>query len=300
MIYTLGESLLDIIFDTTGKVTATPGGAMLNVAVSLARRLTKSILISEWGDDMVGAKIDSFLKENTIDTTFVRRYKNIKTSLALAFLDEEAKPSYSFYKHYPKKRRLITNIDFTARDFLLFGSLYSLDPAIRSDILTIVKKAKHHGAFVIYDPNIRHAHHLNNTNIKEAIVQNIALSDMVKGSDDDFTNIFGEGNTAFWINKIKTINKEAIIINTLGAKGSVADVKGVLIEKNSLPMKVVSTVGAGDAFNAGMLFEMNQLENKISDLNITQWNDILNTATLFASEVCGRKENYVQKNKDNY
>lgn len=300
MIYTLGESLLDIIFDTTGKVTATPGGAMLNVAVSLARRATKSILISEWGDDMVGDKIDSFLKDNAIDTTFIRRYKNIKTSLALAFLDEEAKPSYSFYKHYPEKRSLITNMNFTAKDFLLFGSLYSLDPAIRKDILTIVKKAKQSGAFVIYDPNIRHAHHLKNINIKEAIIQNIAISDMVKGSDEDFTNIFGDGDSAFWIDKIKTINKEAIIVNTLGAKGSVADVKGVLIEKSSLPVKVVSTVGAGDAFNAGMLFKMNQLKNSISGLSLNQWNNILYTATLFASEVCGRKENYVQKNKDNY
>ena len=295
MIYTLGESLLDIIFETTGKVTATPGGAMLNVAVSLARRETETMLISEWGDDMIGAKIDSFLKENTIDTTFVRRYKNIKTSLALAFLDEEAKPSYSFYKHYPEKRSLITNIDFTDRDFLLFGSLYSLDPAIRKDILSIVKKAKQQGAFVIYDPNIRHAHHLKNINIKDAIIQNITISDMVKGSDEDFNNIFGEGDTAFWIGKIKTINKDAIIVNTLGAKGSVADIKGVLIEKSSLPVKVVSTVGAGDAFNAGMLFKMNQLKNSISNLNINQWNDILYTATIFASEVCGRKENYVQK-----
>ena len=300
MIYTLGESLLDIIFDTTGKVTATPGGAMLNVAVSLARRATKSILISEWGDDMVGDKIDSFLKDNAIDTTFIRRYKNIKTSLALAFLDEEAKPSYSFYKHYPEKRSLITNMNFTAKDFLLFGSLYSLDPAIRKDILTIVKKAKQSGAFVIYDPNIRHAHHLKNINIKEAIIQNIAISDMVKGSDEDFTNIFGDGDSAFWIDKIKTINKEAIIVNTLGAKGSVADVKGVLIEKSSLPVKVVSTVGAGDAFNAGMLFKMNQLKNSISGLSLNQWNNILYTATLFASEVCGLNENYVKKNKDNY
>ena len=296
MIYTLGESLLDIIFETGGKVTATPGGAMLNVAVSLTRRATKSILISEWGDDMVGAKIDRFLKENAIDTTFVRRYKNIKTSLALAFLNEEAKPSYSFYKNYPEKRSLITDIDFNANDFLLFGSLYSLDPAIRNDILTIVKKAKNNGAFVIYDPNIRHAHHLNNMNIKEAIIQNIELCNMIKGSDEDFTNIFGEGDPAFWTNKIKTINKEAIIINTLGAKGSVADVKGVLIEKSSLPVKVVSTVGAGDAFNAGMLFKMNQLKNSISNLNNNQWNDILNTATLFAAEVCGQNENYVQKN----
>jgi len=37
MNYTLGESLLDVIFNGLDQVVAKPGGSMLNTAVSLAR-----------------------------------------------------------------------------------------------------------------------------------------------------------------------------------------------------------------------------------------------------------------------
>jgi len=100
MIYTLGETLLDIIINHNDAITATPGGAMLNVAVSLARRNSAVALISELGDDNVGAKVKRFLEKEGIDTTLLQFCKTAKTSLALAFLDEHAKPSYSFYKTY--------------------------------------------------------------------------------------------------------------------------------------------------------------------------------------------------------
>ena len=293
MIYTLGETLLDIIFDIIGNVTSTPGGAMLNVAVSLARKEAAVTLISELGDDAVGSKIKGFLEENGVNTSFINFYDNSKTSLALAFLDEEAKPSYSFYKTYPEKRKLIKDMEFTSNDYLLFGSVYSLDPAIRKDILEIVHKAKSQGAVVIYDPNIRHAHHLSNLKVIDSVFENIALADIVKGSDEDFTNIFGEGDPDFWAGKIKEYNPDSMVVNTLGAKGSVLFSENRKIVKTSKPVEVVSTVGAGDAFNAGMLFKMSTLGKRLGELTFADWNTILDSGTRFAVEVCASKENYV-------
>jgi fructokinase len=51
MIYTLGESLLDIIFSSEDEIIARPGGSMLNTSVSLARCGKAVHLISELGDD---------------------------------------------------------------------------------------------------------------------------------------------------------------------------------------------------------------------------------------------------------
>ena len=62
MVYTLGESLLDIILNTIDNVIASPGGAMLNTAVSLGRLDVPVSLITELGDDSTSAQIMSFLE----------------------------------------------------------------------------------------------------------------------------------------------------------------------------------------------------------------------------------------------
>ncbi len=295
MIYTLGETLLDIIFKSDGSLSATPGGAMLNVAVSLARRKTPVTLISELGDDLTGNRIIGFLLDEGISSKCITRYQSGKTSLALAFLDKDAKPSYNFYKTYPERRKLITDMRFTNNDYLLFGSVYSLDPDIRKDVVAIINKAKQNGTTIIYDPNIRHAYHLDNTLFRQAVQENIATAHIIKGSDEDFTNLFGPGNPDTWAELIRKTNKNATVIVTLGQNGCAGYVNNRIIKIPAKKIKAVSTVGAGDAFNAGMLYTMNRTGEKPDILSDNQWNSILETATDFAAEVCSREENYVGK-----
>jgi fructokinase len=65
--------------------------------------------ISEYAGDNVGKIIDSFLSENGVGTGYVDHYKDGKTKLALAFLNERNDASYTFYQDYPEKR---LSIDF--------------------------------------------------------------------------------------------------------------------------------------------------------------------------------------------
>jgi len=61
-------------------------------------------------------------------------------------------------------------------------------------------------------------------------------------------------------------------------------------------MQVVSTIGAGDNFSAGIVYELfNHLANNYSfkDLGEKSWKKIMNSGILFASEVCGSSENYL-------
>ncbi len=106
MIYTLGESLMDIITSIDGNTIAKPGGSLLNVSVSLSRAGKDVSLISEIGDDETGSQLIRFLHENGVNTDFITIYKNNQTSKALALLDENSKPSYTFQKAYPVIRSL--------------------------------------------------------------------------------------------------------------------------------------------------------------------------------------------------
>ena len=90
VIYTIGETLLDIIFINNEPTTAKPGGSSLNSSVSLGRMDVPVSFISEWGTDKVGNLIDEFLKDNHVNTENVYRYNDAQTIIAMAFLDENS------------------------------------------------------------------------------------------------------------------------------------------------------------------------------------------------------------------
>ena len=289
MVYTLGESLLDIIITTPDDVVVRPGGAMLNTAVSLGRRNIDVSLISELGDDNTAKLITNFLEMNSVITRNIESYINNNTSLALAFLDDKKKPSYTFIKNYPKERAFKNSPTFNKNDIILFGSLYSLDKQIRSTILSIIENAKKNHATIIYDPNIRNAHHLQDSELMNSVIQNLRISSIIKGSDEDFTNIFGTDNIPDLINEIRGINNKALIIITLGSKGLIADYNGKQFNYPAIETKLVSTIGAGDAFNAGLIFELSNKENKLE----TAIESILQRGLQFAAKVCSTMDNYV-------
>ena len=62
-------------------------------------------------------------------------------------------------------------------------------------------------------------------------------------------------------------------------------------------METVSTIGAGDNFNAGLLFGMirdgitrQQLEQGLTE---QQWDYLISSGQQFSAEVCGSLQNYV-------
>ena len=108
-IYGIGETVLDIIFKDNKPQAAKAGGSVLNSVVSIGRIGLPVSFISEYGSDDVGNLIDNFLKNNVVNTSFVHRYQEGSTALALAFLNEKNDAHYTFYKDYPETR---LDIDF--------------------------------------------------------------------------------------------------------------------------------------------------------------------------------------------
>lgn len=296
MVYTLGESLLDIIFSDGGKIVAKPGGSMLNTAVSLGRSGINVSMISETGDDETAKIILSFLKQNYVQTKLIKKYYHQSTSVALAFLDHEKKPTYSIHKTYPAKRQIPLPPHFSEDDVLAFGSMYSIEPDIRNNMLQILSMAKQAGIIRIFDPNIR-SHPIEEGRLRDALLENIAIANVIKASDEDLLNIFGPKNFEEYYAEIKKANPGAIFVITLGPKGVVAFINEIKIQIPAIDVKLVSTVGAGDAFTAGIIFFL--LKNKINgsnvfDINSATLKKMLDTGNQYSAEVCGSIDNYIK------
>jgi fructokinase len=76
-------------------------------------------------------------------------------------------------------------------DVVLFGSFYSLDPAVHDKIISFVRKSKENGAIIIYDPNIRRNHLTEVIELMQNVGENISLAHIVRGSNEDFLNLYG-------------------------------------------------------------------------------------------------------------
>jgi fructokinase len=293
-IYTIGETVLDILFKDKLPFTAKAGGACLNTAVTLGRLNLPVYFIGEYGMDEVGNIIDGFLKENNVSTQYVYRYYDGKSTLALAFLNENNDASYDFYKIYPEKRLAVTFPELQEDDIVLFGSIYAVTVEVRSKLIEFIRKANKKKAIVIYDPNFR-KQHLHSLNVmKPLIFDNFAYADIVRGSSEDFSFILGSDNAddAYFeignhcTHLLYTANKKGVFVRSPGIKATFPVVK----------VDPVSTIGAGDNFNAGIVYSLYRYRighKDLQNLDEKTWELIVTTAVDFATHVCMNYDNYI-------
>jgi fructokinase len=293
-IYTIGETVLDIVFKNRIPVTAKAGGACLNSAVTLGRLNLPVHFIGEYGMDEVGNIIDVFLRENHVSTRHVYRYYDGKSTLALAFLNENNDANYDFYKIYPEKRLAVGFPEIKQDDIILFGSIYAVTLEVRPKLISFIKEARKKKAIVIYDPNFRKQHLHELRKLKPLIIENLSLADMVRGSSEDFSFIFGADNadeayseiSNYCSNLLYTANKKGVFLRTTD-KSLTYPVKKI---------DPVSTIGAGDNFNAGIvysLFRYNIMQDNLQLLSGNVWENIVSTAVEFATHVCLNYDNYI-------
>ena len=293
-IYAIGESLLDIIFRIGQLQTAKAGGSMLNSAVSLGRIGLPVSFISEYGLDDTGNLIDAFLRQNGVNTGFVHRYDDGNTAIALAFLNENNDARYTFYKNYPEKRLQFVFPEIMSDDTVLCGSFYAISAEIREKFSGFIKSAGSKNALIIYDPNFRKSHLKELEKLKPFIIENLRAATLVRGSDEDFRYIFdSESHEQAWdaIREycsclVYTANDDGVYVKTPSFSGKFPVRK----------ITPVSTIGAGDNFNAGMIasFHRNNISKDILEkMGEKEWGDAINMAVEFATHVCLSYENYI-------
>jgi fructokinase len=298
-IYCIGETVLDIIFKDGQILGARPGGSMLNSAVSLGRSGMPVHFISDFGTDPAGEMIDKYLHANGVGTRFIERFTEGKTAIALAFLDKQNNADYTFFKVFPKSRLNLLFPEPTNRDIVLFGSFFPLDKSVRSKVIRFIRKARNSGALVIYDPNFRKPHLKDLPALRPWILENISLSDIVRGSDEDFLHIFGakKGTEAY-----SRVHEAGCMILVYTRNRHAIE---VFCDKRQQTFQVPRikpecTIGAGDAFNAGLISgllalgkEGAVLEQGRWKIRRQHWKPLIERAVAFATDVCLALDNSI-------
>jgi fructokinase len=231
-----------------------PGGSIFNVAVGLARLGHHAAFVGKIAEDFFGHHLLLKLKTEGVDTRFL---STAKAQSALAFVAiEEREPVFSFYGEGTADTMLtaddVPESLYEETGILHVGSVSLLRGATPATVLATAERLKGR-ALLSLDPNIR-ADLIHDEPAYRALLQRlIALADILKLSDVDLA----------WL--LPGVSMEESLLHLCGQGPALVIVtqgeKGVLAQRGSsgaiqapaFPMPVIDTVGAGDAFCAGVL-----------------------------------------------
>lgn len=295
----IGETVLDIIFRDEQPVGAIPGGSAYNAIVSLGRSGVKASMISETGNDRVGKMIIRFLEENGVDASNIHVYPESRSPLSLAFLNERNDAEYIFYKDHANDRIEYSYPDVHPDDIVLFGSYFALNAVIRPQVYAFLDYARQHGAILYYDVNFRSSHKEEVVKITPNLLENLELADIVRGSSEDFEILFKQNDVdAIYRSQISFYTKKFIYTRASEPVELRAD-GGFQKQYPVLPVETVSTIGAGDNFNAGIVYGMikngitrHEIDNGLTE---AQWDGVIQCGLQFSAECCRSINNSVSK-----
>ncbi len=293
-VFGFGETVLDIIFKDGQPRAAKPGGSVLNAFVSLGRLGWEPCFVSEYGQDNVGRLIEEFLVENGVNTRYINRFVDGQSALAMAFLDDDNNANYTFYKNFPDERLQELPEDIAADDIILFGSIYASSREVRRSVVRFLEMGLERGAIIIYDPNFRRAHLAELEELKPRIIENINYADIVRGSDEDFYLIFGAERPE----KVREIidNETKLLLYTQNTDNVKVFLNSLEASIPAEKIKAVSTIGAGDNFNAGIIHWLLKNGTTRAGLQLLQEEDLgdmAGTGIKFATNVCLGFDNYI-------
>ena len=295
----IGETVLDIIFRDEKPISALPGGSTFNAIISLGRSGVKASMISETGNDRIGQNIIKFMESNGIDASYVNVYPESKSPLSLAFLNDHNDADYIFYKDHPHDRIDYVYPEVNADDIVLFGSFFALNPVIRPQVYAFLDYARQRGAILYYDVNFRASHKSEVMKVTPNLLDNLEMADIVRGSSEDFEILFRQHDAdTVYRSQIAFYTKKFIYTRSADPVEVRGD-SGFSKQYPVLPTETVSTIGAGDNFNAGFIYGLikNGITRQHIDQGLTesQWDALVSSALDFSAECCRDIYNYVSE-----
>jgi fructokinase len=258
MILCCGEALIDMIPTLTsgGEDGFVPhsGGAVFNTAVSLGRLGVATGFLTGLSTDFFGAQLAADLAESHVDTRFCLR-SDLPTTLAFVRLND-GHATYTFYDENTAGRMITPEqlpdlVDEI--EALYFGGISLISEPCAAFYAALAARESPRRTIVL-DPNIRPGFIRDEARYRARLQGMIAVSDIVKVSDEDLDWIVG-GAAALDEKAASLLSLgPGLVVVTRGSAGASAFTTGDLrIDVPAPKTAVVDTVGAGDTFNAGFL-----------------------------------------------
>jgi fructokinase len=296
MLLSCGDALIDFVpvaaADGREAVRPAVGGSCLNVAIGLARLGAPTGFVGGVSRDLFGRMIAEHAAASNVDLRYATRSDHQTT---LAFVRMVAGESqYAFYDAetatrewtYPRGR-----IPFETIEAVHVGSTTLVNQRGAAETAALIADARA-SATISFDPNCRP----NLVTDKTAYLARMGAfgdsSDIVRMSDVDFSYLYGDEAYAAKAEQLLARGCSLFVI-TRGIKGAQAwHPAAGTVEVGAPAITVVDTIGAGDSFQAALLFALHRqgrlARRVLKDISANELRSALSFACSCAALTCTR------------
>ncbi|MGN9907700.1 carbohydrate kinase family protein [Phytohabitans sp. LJ34] len=294
MLTVLGEAVVDLLpTDPDGGYRAHPGGSPLNVAVAHARLGEPTALLARTSGSAFGQLLHAHAHRNGVTVTGPADQPE-PASLAVVTLDSDGVAGYDFY--------LDGTVDWQWRPaelavpagttILHTGSLACYRPPGADAVSNLLTRLRGEGEILLsLDPNIRPTVVGDLAEARLRTTRLVSTAHVVKASSEDIQTLYPDQPVTAVARHWATLGPSLVVV-TLGGEGAYAVHADLEVRRTAPTIDVVDTVGAGDAFTAGLLSALRSTGHGTPatnrDLDREQLVAVIDQAINVASVTCTR------------
>ncbi|MET9479199.1 PfkB family carbohydrate kinase [Streptomyces sp. NPDC006638] len=248
----MGEALIDLVPSPDDRLVqhAQPGGAPANVAAGLAALSTPSWFAGTLGGDGFGRAIEERLVSAGTELGLCGR-SELPTALAVA----DPGPDGTGY-HFHLQDTATFRIAERAAEAGEFGAVYVgglaavVSPA--AEAVAATARAAAERSVLVVDPNVREDRVVDAESGGRRLRELCGLAGIVKASDEDVLRLWPGADPSETCRRLAREGR--LVVLTRGSRGATAYTRaGEPVTVPAVPVEVVNTIGAGDAFMAAVL-----------------------------------------------
>ena len=257
----IGELLWDLLLQG-----ARLGGAPANFAVMASRLGSHSVILSRLGRDELGQRAMAELEKLQADASHVQIDASHATGQVTVVLDQ-GQPRYTIHEGAAWDFMELSDawLQLAERaDAICFGSLAQRNEQSKRTIQELVASTSS-SCVRVFDVNLRRPYLLS-----DVVEESLELATVAKLNDEEVPQVLemlgleqvsGESSEALregaerLLEEFENLDLVAV---TRGGHGSLLVRRGEWHEHPGVPVKVVDTIGAGDAFTAAMTHSLLQ------------------------------------------
>lgn len=272
----LGEMLWDL-FPNVNKL----GGAPANFAFHLNSLGVESYPVSSIGDDQLGREILTVIKSKSLSTKYLRTNSNYPTGTVEIELNDSGIPTYNIIENvawdYIKMSNDLVEIAKLC-NVVCFGSLAQRSVVSKKTINDFLESTSK-SCIRIFDINLRQNYYTD-----QIIESSLQRSNVCKLNDDELqivSSMLGySGSEESLASEMMRNFSLNVLALTKGSDGSILFMNDNVSKMKTNQIDIADTVGAGDAFAAGIAFGL------LNQFNIERMHNIANN---LASFVCSKQ-----------
>ena len=199
----------------------------------------------------------------------ISRTNEANTALAFVSLKEDGERDFSFYRN-PSADMLLSAEEICEEDFeegiiLHFCSVSLIDAPIKEAHKKAIEYTTKHNGIISFDPNVRLPLWKTPEACRQAILEFLPLSNIVKISDEELEFITGIKDEQEALKSL-FVGQVEVVIYTKGTEGAEFITKERNISVPSFKVKAEDTTGAGDSYIGSFLYQVSKAATNLEEL----------------------------------